>query len=132
VQEFIVAFWEKRIYERMTPINFRGFLFTSVKNQALKYLEKRDPLSATHAIGGALVESLAQVEPEDITEEMIGAVEAEIEKLPPRTREVLRAVYVDGLRYKDVAAKFGITIATVKTLLVKALKRLREIFSNRY
>ena len=64
-----------------------------------------------------------------LTEEILQAMEEEIEKLPPRMREVLKAVYIDGLSYRETAEKFVISIATVKTLLVNALKRLRKVFS---
>lgn len=127
VQEFIVDFWEKRIYMRIAPANFRGYLFTSIKNGALKLLEKRDPLRNPHLLGNIALET---IDPDDITEEMLREVQTEIEKLPPRMREVLTAVYVEGLQYKEVAIKFDISIATVKTILVRALKRLREIFSS--
>lgn len=44
VQEFFVSFWEKHSYERITSGNLRGYIFVSVRNQSLKFLEKRDPL----------------------------------------------------------------------------------------
>lgn len=129
VQEFIVNFWEKRIYTRIEPEKLRGYLFTAIKNNALKHLAKIDPLRNPDLLDKSLVFEVMDIE--DITEEMLQEIEREIERLPPRMREILRSVYVDGLRYKDVASKFNISIATVKTLLVRALKRLREIFAAR-
>ena len=111
VQDFFVAFWEQRAYARITSGNLRGYLFASVRNRALKLLEKRDPLR--EACG-----------------ELNENVEVEIEKLPPRTREVLKSVYIDGLSYRETADRFSISIATVKTLLVNALKYLRKVFSG--
>lgn len=73
---------------------------------------------------------LEDYQPDDITEEMLQAIEAEIKKLPPRMREVLTSVYIDGLSYRETSKKLNISISTVKTLLVNALKRLREKFSN--
>lgn len=134
VQEFFVSFWEKHSYERITSGNLRGYLFVSVRNQSLKFLEKRDPLrEAVHVPVftseeyGSLVE---EYELGDLTEEMLQAVETEIQRLPPRMREVLTSVYIDGLSYRETSEKLNISISTVKTLLVNALKRLREIFSN--
>ena len=63
-------------------------------------------------------------------DEILQAIEVEIEKLPPRTREVLKSVYIDGLSYRETADRFSISIATVKTLLVNALKYLRKVFSG--
>ena len=45
-------------------------------------------------------------------------------------RQVLTSVYIDGLSYRETSEKLNISVSTVKTLLVNALKRLREIFSN--
>ena len=43
--------------------------------------------------------------------------------------DVLKSIYIDGLSYRETADKFGISIATVKTSLVTALKRIRKVFS---
>lgn len=125
VQDFFVTFWERKVYNRMSLINFKGYLFTSIKNAALKYIEKRDPLKNSFPISSIVIEL---IEPDDLTLEMIREIKAEIEKLPPRTREILKAVYIDGYQYKEVATKFNISITTVKTLILRAIKRLRDIF----
>lgn len=127
VQDFLVDFWEKRAYERITSGSIRGYLFAAVRNRALKLLEKRDVLREA---GGVLPVLADESDTDWLTEEILQAVEAEIEKLPLRMREVLRAVYIDGLSYRETAEKFVISIATVKTLLVNALKRLRKVFSD--
>lgn len=127
VQDFFLSFWENRSYERITSNNLRGYIFVSIKNRALKLLEKRDPLRDAITL---LPLGLEDYQPDDITEEMLQAIEAEIKKLPPRMREVLTSVYIDGLSYRETSEKLNISISTVKTLLVNALKRLREKFSN--
>lgn len=127
VQDFFVVFWEQRVYVRITSGNLRGYLFASVRNRALKLLEKRDPLREAC---GELNENTEVVDTDWLTEEILQAIEAEIEKLPPRTREVLKSVYIDGLNYRETADCFSISIATVKTLLVNALKYLRKVFSG--
>ena len=127
VQDFFVAFWEQRAYVRITSGNLRGYLFASVRNRALKLLEKRDPLREAC---GELNENVEVEDTDWLTEEILQAIEVEIEKLPPRTREVLKSVYIDGLSYRETADRFSISIATVKTLLVKALKYLRQVFSG--
>lgn len=127
VQDFLVDFWEKRVYERITSSSIRGYVFAAVRNRALKLLEKRDVLREA---GGELPVLVDESDADWFREEILQAVEAEIEKLPPRTREVLKAVYIDGLSYRETAEKFEISIATVKTLLVNALKYLRKVFSS--
>ncbi len=127
VQEFLVVFWERESYKKIVLSGLKSYLFAAVKYAALKHLEKRDPLRRPVEVGNIIVE---MIDLDDLTEEMLRQIEAEIEKLPPRTREVLKAVYVDGLRYQEVAEKLSISVATVKTLLVSALRKLRDFFSN--
>ena len=117
---------EQRAYERITSSSVRGYIFAAVRNRALKLLEKRDVLREAD---GELPVLADESDAGWLTEEILQAMEEEIEKLPPRMREVLKAVYIDGLSYRETAEKFVISIATVKTLLVNALKRLRKVFS---
>ena len=59
-------------------------------------------------------------------DEVFQRVETEIGKLPPRTQEIIRSVYLKGMKYKEVADELGISVSTVNSLLVKALKKLRQ------
>ena len=122
VQEFFVKLWEKKFGDRLSALTLKSYLFTAVKNQALNVLEKFDPLKETCDV--ALVNHF-QVEYDDLTEELLSRVKAEIKKLSPRSQEVVNGVYLEGLHYKEVAQKLGISVSTVKTLLVNALKQLR-------
>ncbi|OJU52140.1 MAG: RNA polymerase subunit sigma-70 [Bacteroidales bacterium 45-6] len=134
VQEFFVTFWENRNYEKMESSNIRAYVYTAIKNQALSLLRKRDPLREAVHVAYLAPESYSSMFEEyaidDFTEEMLQAIENEIEKLPPRMREVLKSVHIQGLSYKETSEKLDISISTVKTLLVKAMKRLRDFFSQ--
>jgi RNA polymerase sigma-70 factor (ECF subfamily) len=127
VQEFFVKLWEKRVGTNLLASTLRSYLFTSVKNMSLNMLERRDPLRNARAITRV---DHSWVEYDDLTESMLQEVENEIEKLPPRSKEVVKAIYLEGLRYREVAERYAISVATVKTLLVGALKRLREESGN--
>lgn len=127
VQDFFVSFWKERLYERLTPSGLKGYLFTSVRNRALNLIEKKDPLRM--ATRDLPLEQ--QMEDTDYyTEETLQRIEAEVDKLPKRMQEVLRAVYIDGLSYQAAAEKFSISKATVKVMLVNALKRIRKDCCN--
>lgn len=122
VQEFFVKLWEKHLTTELHPDTLKSYLFTSVKHIALNSLEKVDPLKRAYDVNRI---DRPWIEYNDLTEEMLCQVEQEIEKLSPRSRDIVKAVYVEGLHYKEVAEKYNISVATVKTLLVNALKRLR-------
>lgn len=46
--------------------------------------------------------------------------------MPPQSRNVVKCIYLKGMRYKETAEELNISVATVKTLLVNSLKRMRE------
>lgn len=50
--------------------------------------------------------------------------------LKPPTSDILRACYIDGKKYKEVAAEMNISVSTVKKHIIKALKIIREMRKN--
>lgn len=50
-----------------------------------------------------------------------------LHRIGPPTSEVLKACYIDGKKYKEVAEEMGMSLASVKKHMVKALKMVREM-----
>ena len=50
-----------------------------------------------------------------------------LDRMGPPTDAILKACYADGKKYREVAQEMGVSVATVKKHMVKALKMLREI-----
>lgn len=57
---------------------------------------------------------------------IVSKVLDEIALLPERSRDVVNGVFVEGLKYREVAERYGISVSTVKTLLGLSVKKLRE------
>lgn len=127
VQEFFMALWEKREGLRLKSDTLRAFLLVSVRNRCYHCLEKRDVLR--NALDLAEVDAAFE-EYNERHDRIVSAVLAEIESLPPRSREVMSAVFVKGMKYREVAEKYGISLSTVKTLLGNAIRKLRERFGS--
>lgn len=127
VQEFFVKLWEKKLCETLEPKTLKSYLFTAIKNLSLNVLDKQDPLKKAYTL--SIIDPV-NLEYDDLDERMLHHVEAQIAQLPPRSRDVLISVYLKGMKYKEVAATYDISIATVKTLLVNALKKLRNDSNN--
>ena len=127
VQDFFVKLWEKSFADKLFPNSLKSYLFTSVRNLALNQIDRIDPLK--QACDVAHYESPWE-EYDNFEEEVFQKVEMELKKLPPRTQEIIRCVYLKGMRYKEVAEELGISVSTVNTLLVKALKKLRQQADN--
>lgn len=123
VQDFFVKLWEKGLTTGLQPETLKSYLFTAVRNQSINRLDKKDPLKRVYDV--ALFEKPWE-EYSDFDEDVMRKVEQAVEQLPPRGREVVQAVYLKGMRYKEAADALGISVATVKTLLVHSLKTLRK------
>jgi len=124
VQDFFIKIWEKETGRHLKPESLKAFLYTSVRNQALDRIGKKDPLQ--HPADLTAIDKSWE-EYDNFQEELYRLIKDEIDKLPARSREVIRCVYLKGMRYKETAAYLGISVATVNTLLVNALKKIREI-----
>ena len=59
-------------------------------------------------------------------EEIVSKVLKEISLLSDRSRDIMNGVFVEGLKYREVAERYGISISTVKTLVATSVKKLRE------
>lgn len=123
VQDFFIKLWEKELYLKLEPGKTKAYLYTAVRNQALNRVSLQDPLRRAYDINSF---SKAWEEYDNHREAILRKVEHEISKLPEQSRKIVHAVYIQGKRYKEVAEEFGISVATVKTLLVHSLRRLRE------
>ena len=127
VQDFFVKLWEKP-YSVLFPETLKSYLFTSIRNLALNQLDKIDPLR--QACDVAYYDSPWK-EYDNFEDQVFRRVEEELEKLTPRAQEVIRSIYLEGMKYKDVADKLGISVATVNSILVRALKKLRQQADNK-
>lgn len=116
-------------YERRTQ-PFRAWLFTIVRNHAIRYLEKRGRLEVTDPV--ELTERSESVEPEPpealgtlgwITDREILML---IERLPVSQRQVLMLRYMMDLTTTDIAAVLGRSNEDVRALQSRALRFLQQ------
>lgn len=125
VHDFIVKLWEKRMFIHLSPITLKSYLYNAIKNSAINKIKKKDPLRKY-----VLCDLQFPHVQDDIFEDvLITRIEEEIIKLPKRSREVVELVYIKGKSYKQTAETLGVSVATVKTLLVHSLKKLRIIMA---
>mgnify|MGYP002588337494 FL=1 len=94
-----------------------------MRNQCYHRLEKKDTLRHTVDLKEV---NIAFEEYNEKHDYIITRILNEIEKLPPRSQEIMLAVFVDGLKYREVAEKYHISLSTVKTLLGNAVRKLKE------
>ena len=61
---------------------------------------------------------------------MIERLRQSVENLPGQTKVVFRMCFLDGKKYQEAADELMISINTVKTHINKALRLLREEYSD--
>lgn len=125
LHEVFLKIWEKRVEIDYTS-SLSGYLFSSVRNKLLdhithtkvkqRYIDSfydfvnESPISADHLVR---------------SNELSSYIEKEINKLPPKTREVFELSRKSNLSRKEIAHKLGISENTVKSHMHQALKTLK-------
>ncbi|OQB81467.1 MAG: ECF RNA polymerase sigma factor SigL [Bacteroidetes bacterium ADurb.Bin123] len=127
VQDLFVKIWERRM-ELVVETSLKHYLFRSVRNQCLNLI-RRDKVRQLHAmkLRDAL---LSEDAPEDysISPEKLLRIEEGIASLPEKRQEIFRLNREEGLKYREIAEKLGISVKTVEAQMGAALKSLREKF----
>lgn len=120
--------------ERGVVSSTKSFLFATARNAALDLFRRR------HVVA---IDGIANLEHLPVLEDSPGAAEilnhqqellllAEaVESLPARCRQVLVLQKIDGLSYKEIGARLGISENTVNAQLTLGVMRCREYLRRR-
>ncbi|WP_134091208.1 RNA polymerase sigma factor [Olivibacter sp. XZL3] len=132
LQETFVSFWELRNnLHRVRSI--KAYLFIMARNFAFKRL--REHLKRTEVVDRLVIfygEPLNSPEENLDLKELANLIDAEIDKLPERMREVFLLSRKEHLSYKEIAEKLQISDLTVKKQINNALKSLRLKIDEEY
>lgn len=121
-------FWTN--FDKVAAPTAKSYLYVSVRNHCIDTLRKRK--CHEQYIEFATIMSGEQLtEEEDFDaayrETVVGRI---LDELRPPTSDILKACYVEGKKYKEVAEEMHISVSTVKKHIIKALKIIREIRKN--
>ena len=123
VQDLFVSIWKDKVYLRFKPETLSSFLHVSVRNRSFKRIEKRDVFRNASVLDHV---ELVFEEYNERHDQLVSRVLEEMALLPERSREIMNCVFLEGLKYREVAERYGISVSTVKTLLGNSVKKLRE------
>ena len=101
--------------------SLKSYLLKSVKNRSLNYLRDKKHTTDIQCLSDNFIED----DYDYSKEERISLIFSEIEKLPPRCREILKLVVLEEKKYAEAAETLGISLNTVKTQMGLAYKQLR-------
>ena len=123
VQDVFIQFWENRRFDSIKNY-LRSYLYQSVRNRCLNVLESKEEI-LLKPIDTVLEWPASELFDESDYDRYMSSIYKEIDNLPDRTREIFKAVVLEGKRYKEVAEEFNVSINTVKTVLTRSLTTLR-------
>jgi RNA polymerase sigma-70 factor (ECF subfamily) len=126
----------QRIQKYDPQRNFEGWLFSVAHNIAIDYVRRRRPQSlneptasgetqsdlARSADTGALDQLLSQ-EREDWVLDLVAS-------LPLPFREIITLRFEEEMKLEEIATTLALPIGTVKTRLHRAMKALRQLFTE--
>lgn len=133
LQEVFLKLWEKRA-SLPVEINLQAYLLTMVKNQCMDFLRHRQVVERNFVDRETALQqetsfnyyAISRFESEQMdVESLERLVEKAINELPEQCRKVFELSRYDGLKYKEIADKMGISVKTVETHISHALKILR-------
>ncbi len=123
VQMVFIKYWEKRKELKIESLN--NYLMTAVRNSCLNELKRKH-----HFYPVEEQFNIADIgDEEGFDEELMGRVESAINEMPPQRQKIFKMGRFEGLKYKEIALRLGISPKTVEVQMGKALKTLRELFN---
>lgn len=122
VQDFFLHFWEGGFYKHIGT-DIKPYLYNAIRNPSINYIKKQHMY-----IFQEVEESMAVFIDEAVEESVIESRHRLTEAwagLSPREAHILKELIVKGKSYKAVASELGISVNTVKTHLLRAMRHLR-------
>lgn len=138
VQDVLFNVWKNRRTLREDS-SLHTYLLKSVYNRCMNYIskEKNADNHVRYCSDIFMSSYSAMCSPEEspvirklFNDDLVKSLNAAIDSLSPRTREVFLLSYVEELSNKEIAERLGISLSTVENHMYLALKQLRSILSS--
>jgi len=124
VQDVFLRLWQNRMDISITS-SLQNYLFKSVKNQCVNFLEHERIKSRYQTIviqHEADRNDFSEFFPEP---DLMKRIESAIVALPPKRQEIFRMAREQGLKYREIADRLSLSVKTVETQMTHSLKQLR-------
>ena len=121
VQQIFVELLEKAVVGSLEVGNMKGYLYTVVRNRAVKYVKKDQEKVSVESAMYLTDENILSI---SVEEEAL--VWNWIDALPTERRNIFLMAKQQGMKYKEIAEQRDISVKTVEGQMGKALKTLRD------
>lgn len=126
LQELFLKIWDKRA-EIKTEYSFTAFLYTIANNLVYDYFRKisKDKRLHDRLLLNA-VDYYMQTEENMIEKETSAIIQQAIDQLSTQRKKVFTLCKIEGKSYQQTAELLGISVATVNTHMVNAIRLIKE------
>lgn len=121
VQQIFVELLEKAVAGSLEVGDMKGYLYTVVRNRAVKYAKKNQEKVSVESAMYLTDETTLSI---SVEEEAL--VWNWIDALPTERRNIFLMAKQQGMKYKEIAIQLDISVKTVEGQMGKALKALRD------
>ncbi len=131
IQNVFLKTWQFR-KKLKAELSIQSFLYKLVYNEFVNtYRKDQSVLLLQKQYYDSLSEIMESVD-ENTLERMIASVTKEMEKLPPRCKQIFELSKKEGLTNLEISEYLNISPKTVETQITKAFKILRERLKDQY
>lgn len=127
VSDVFYTIWSKR--ETLSEIeNIESYLYISVKNQALHYIRRSNPLNCVslELYNVEFIPDNNSPESTLLEQETLELIQEAIDSLPEKCKEVFRLFLSDKLKQKEIAILLNISQKTVEAHIATAYKKIQS------
>lgn len=129
VQNVFVRIWVKR--KKINPdFSIKSYLYKSVYNEFICQYRKTKPVMYLEKKYFEAIDVVAEIEPEEL-DGLINLMNAEIENLPSKCREIFLMNKKEGLTHTEISEYLNISIKTVEGHITRAFKILTKKLSSK-
>ena len=125
VQDSMFIIWENRS-KIQSKLSVKNYIYKIAYHQFINtYRKNKEHLNFVDEVKKSALDYFIEKD-DDFLNNRKRIILDEIQKLPPKCREVFLLNKKSGLKYKEVAEELNISVKTVEIHISKALKRLRN------
>ncbi len=125
ISDVFMKIWSNRHHLHSID-NIETYLYIATKNQSLNYAHQLSVYKISPLKEANLQDLINPFDPEKELElcELQFDLNLAIESLPAQCKMVFKLIKEDGFKYKEVAQILNLSVRTVETQLVRAIKKL--------